>query len=156
MWSNDLFSPMMTMTCLIGVAVLASSGRTSRAVIATIEPTRPPSNKSFFIAAPVNCLVPARRMNSQFPLLAIDCPADQCLQLMLWTAPPPARECHECGCYRSPRSDCDGRKWHLASIWADALNGRYWRHSGHSAALARNASVAFDPKETSSGRLYSI
>jgi hypothetical protein len=25
-------------------------------------------------------------------------PSVQCRLLMLWTAPPPARECHECGC----------------------------------------------------------
>src|SRR5664279_2762657 len=34
---------------------------------------------------------------------------------MLWTAPPPARECHECGC-------C----WHLADIPTAAANVRYW------------------------------
>jgi hypothetical protein len=27
----------------------------------------------------------------------------ECLLLMLWTAPPPARECHECGCADIPR-----------------------------------------------------
>src|ERR1019366_9016438 len=25
-------------------------------------------------------------------------PSARCRLLMLWTAPPPARECHECGC----------------------------------------------------------
>jgi hypothetical protein len=34
MWSNDLFSPMMTMTCLIGVAVSASLGRNGAAAAA--------------------------------------------------------------------------------------------------------------------------
>jgi hypothetical protein len=50
----------------------------------------------------------------------------QCLKLMLWTAPPPARE----------------------SIRTHTLNGRYRMHSGHCSALARNSSVANDPKRT--------
>ena len=36
----------------------------------------------------------------------------------------------------------DGSLWHLASIRARALNGRYRRHSGHCLALARDPSVA--------------
>ena len=38
---------------------------------------------------------------------------------------------------------CVGRDWHLALIRTDALNGRYWGHSGHWSALAWNALVAF-------------
>ena len=38
--------------------------------------------------------------------------------------------------------------WHIASIRTDALNGRYWSHSGHWWALARNGAVANDPKRT--------
>jgi putative ABC transport system substrate-binding protein len=44
---------------------------------------------------------------------------------------------------------CDVRLWHLASIRARALSGRYRRHSGHWPELALNASVANDPKRTS-------
>jgi hypothetical protein len=40
------------------------------------------------------------------------------------------------------------RFWPLASIRTHALNGRYWRYSGHWSALALNGSVANDPKRT--------
>ena len=38
--------------------------------------------------------------------------------------------------------------WHLASFRCAAKIGRYWRHSGHWSALARNALVAIDSKRT--------
>jgi hypothetical protein len=41
--------------------------------------------------------------------------------------------------------------WHIASIRAHALNGRYWMHSGHWSALARNASAANDPSRSIHG-----
>src|SRR6478609_9671510 len=34
------------------------------------------------------------------PKSVAECHAPGCLLLMLWTAPPPARECHGCGCLR--------------------------------------------------------
>ena len=40
---------------------------------------------------------------------------------------------------------CNVGYWHLASIRARALNGRYWGHSGQRSARALNASVAYDP-----------
>jgi hypothetical protein len=40
------------------------------------------------------------------------------------------------------------RSWPIASIRTHTLNGRYRRHSGHCSALARNGSVANDPKRT--------
>jgi hypothetical protein len=43
---------------------------------------------------------------------------------------------------------CIGRDWHIASIRTHALNGRYRRHSDHFSMLARNGSVAIDPKRT--------
>jgi len=39
----------------------------------------------------------------------------------------------------------DFRYWHLASIRARALKGRYWTKSGQRQAPALNGSVAFDP-----------
>jgi hypothetical protein len=38
--------------------------------------------------------------------------------------------------------------WPIASIRTHTLNGRYRRHSGHCSALARNGSVANEPKRT--------
>jgi hypothetical protein len=51
-------------------------------------------------------------------------------------------------CATEARASRNCREWHLASIRTDAVNGRYWRHSGHWSALALNASVAIDPKQT--------
>jgi hypothetical protein len=42
---------------------------------------------------------------------------------MLWTAPPPARECHEYDCCLLR---CVGRYWHIASFRCAAKFGRYW------------------------------
>jgi hypothetical protein len=39
--------------------------------------------------------------------------------------------------------------WPIVSIRTHTMNGRYRRHSGHCSALARNGSVANDPKRTS-------
>jgi hypothetical protein len=43
---------------------------------------------------------------------------------------------------------CNVGYWHLASIRARALNGRYWGHSGHWSARARDGSAAIDPSAT--------
>jgi hypothetical protein len=43
---------------------------------------------------------------------------------------------------------CGPRFWPIASIRTHTLNGRYRRHSGHCSALARNGSVANDPRRT--------
>src|ERR1019366_3068952 len=49
---------------------------------------------------------------------------------MLWTAPPPARECHECGCCHCLSDKkllrCVGRYWHLADIPTAPAFVRYW------------------------------
>src|SRR5689334_3962100 len=42
-----------------------------------------------------------------------------------------------------------GSLWPIASIRTHTLNGRYRRHSGHCSPLARDGSVANDPKPTS-------
>jgi hypothetical protein len=58
--------------------------------------------------------------------------------------------------YRSARppqfglSGCqrDVAYWHFASFRSAAKIGRYWGHSGHWSAMARNASVVNDPERT--------
>src|ERR1700687_5588532 len=61
--------------------------------------------------------------------------------LMLWTAPPPARECHEYDCCLLR---CVGRYWHKADNSVASTFVRFWTNNGQRSILIEDGLSAFD------------
>src|ERR1019366_4886804 len=73
----------------------------------------------------------------------------------------PARAADQCrlsgGKPDMTRTSRKRRFWHFASVIAARYFGRYWGHSGHWSAGARDGSVANDPNRTlASNLLYRL
>ena len=86
--------------CLVGIEACASSHHWSRELQALGHTVRlmPPAYVKPYVKRHKNDAIDAEAICEAVSLYAQIMLQRMCLLMMLWTAPPPARECHECGC----------------------------------------------------------